>query len=70
MTLAEEIAEKAAKLEARTVFDDECIHHLSALWNSIWSEVYYDPASESSKRFAEHLMPHIEALNDKLKFKV
>ena len=69
MTLAEEIAEKAAQLEARTVVDDEAIHHLNSLWRSIWAEVHYDPASESSRRFAEHLLPHIEALNAKFKFK-
>ena len=68
-TIAEEIAEKAAKLEARVVVDDEAVYHLNALWNSIWAEVYYDPASESSRKFANHLLPHIDALNKKFKFK-
>jgi hypothetical protein len=44
MTLAEEIFDKVAKLEARIVVDKEALYHLNALWNSIWAEVYYDPA--------------------------
>ena len=68
-TLAEEVAEKVAKLEARVVVDEDACRHLCALWNSIWAEVYYDPASESSQRFASYLLPHINALNEKLKFK-
>ncbi len=69
MTLAEEIAEKVAKLEARVIVDDEACNHLRALWNMIWAEWCYDPASESSQRFASHLKPHIDALNAKYKFK-
>ena len=68
-TLAEEVAEKIAKLEARVVIDQEAVAHLQSLWNSIWAEVYYDPSSESSQRFAKHLEPHITALNAKFKFK-
>lgn len=69
MTLAEEIADKVARLEARVVIDEEALGHLRALWNSIWAEVYYDPASKETKRFAEYLLPHIDALNKKFKFK-
>jgi hypothetical protein len=69
MTLAEEVADKIAKLEARVVVDQEDVEHLTALWNSIWAEVHYDPASESSQRFASYLQPHIDALNKKFKFK-
>ena len=69
MTLAEEIADKVAKLEARVVVDEEACRHLSALWHSIQAECCYDPASASSQRFAEYLKPHIDALNTKFKFR-
>jgi hypothetical protein len=68
-SVADEIHEKVAALEARQALSADALHHLGSLWNSIWAEVYYDPASESSQRFAAHLMPHINALNDELKFK-
>ena len=68
-TLAEEVSEKIARLEARVVVDEEACKHLRELWNLIWTEWCYDPASESSQRFAGQLKPHIDALNAKFKFK-
>ena len=69
MTLAEEVSEKIATLEARVVVDEEACRHLATLWNSIQAEAWYDPASESSQKFAKYLLPHIDALNKKLKFR-
>ena len=69
MTLAEEIADKVAKLEARVVVDAEACRHLIDLWCCIQAEAWYDPASESSQRFAQRLKPHIDALPAKWKFK-
>jgi hypothetical protein len=65
---AKEIYERVAALEARQCLSVEALGHLDSLWCSIQAEVWYDPASESSQQFAKHLLPHIKALNDELKF--
>jgi hypothetical protein len=69
MTLAEELSQKVAALEARVVVPTEALAHMNALWCSIQAEVWYDPASDATQRFAKHLQPHIEALNTIFKFK-
>lgn len=69
MTFAEEVKQKIDGLEARQALSKEALGHLSALYNSIWAEVCYDPASEATRRFATYLLPHIKALNDELKFR-
>lgn len=68
-TVAEEIAEKVSKLEARQVFSKEALEHLRALWNIIQAEVMYDPYNDATQMFAAHLKPHIDALNAELKFR-
>lgn len=68
-TVTEQVTEMVAKLEARQAISKEALGHLSALWNSIQAEAWYDPASDATKRFAAHLKPHIDALNAELKFR-
>lgn len=68
-TIAEEIAEKVAKLEARQALSKEALGHLCALWNTIQAECWYDPYNDDTQRFAMHLKPHIDALNNELKFR-
>lgn len=63
------LAKEVADLEARIQVDDECIEHLNKLYGLIWVEACYDPDSEESSKFAAKCLPHIRALNDKLKFK-
>lgn len=45
-------------------------HHLYKLYEQIWLEACYDADSEDSQKFAQKLLPHIQALNDELKFKL
>jgi hypothetical protein len=67
--IADRVHREVAALEARQVLSADALYHLNALWCSIQAEVWYDPASESSQRFAQYLLPHIDALNKELKFK-
>lgn len=56
-------------LSARLQVDDECMQHLCALYEKIWPEACYDPMTKETEKFARDLLPHIQALNAKLKFK-
>ena len=66
-----ELQQAIAALEerAKIALDDESVKHLCHLYDAINAEAWYDPASDDTKRFAEGLLPHIRALQDKLKFR-
>ena len=42
---------------------------LSKVYGRIWTEAYYDPYNEETKKFALSLAPLMAMLNDTLKFK-
>jgi hypothetical protein len=63
------LAQCISDLERRIAVDDECFEHLNKLYSLIWIEACYDPDNEHSARFAAKCLPHIKALNVKLKFK-
>lgn len=63
------LSKEIAALEGRVKVDDDCMKHLYDLYDAIWIEACYDSDSQASQKFAEKLLPHIQALNDKLHFK-
>lgn len=67
--IVKKLSEEVAALEARIQVDDDCMNHLYKLYSYIWVEASYDPDSEASQKFAARLLPHIQALNEKLHFK-
>lgn len=63
------LAQEVSDLEARIQVDDECVEHLNKLYGLIWVEACYDGDHPESIKFAQKCLPHIRALNKKLKFK-
>lgn len=45
------------------------MRELSALYGDIWTEAVYDPFNEDTRRFAQRLLPMIQAANKILHFK-
>lgn len=65
MSLGETVDETISTLRARAEVDEEARGHLEEMMAIIWPECFYDPYSEATKRFADRLWPHIDALNKK-----
>ena len=42
---------------------------LNDLYSKIWCEAMYDPLNDSTRKFAQELLPHIEKLNAIVRFK-
>lgn len=43
--------------------------HLREIYSAVWTEANYDPYNADTEKFAKRLLPHIQALNEELKFK-
>jgi hypothetical protein len=63
------LSEQVAALEARLVFDEECVHLLMKVKHRVWAEARYDPYSDATQKFAAGLMDDLQALVDRLKIK-
>ena len=69
LELVNELKSTVEEMEATVELNEECKKHLCALYSEIWIEAVYDPSTKETGELASKLLPHIRALNDKLKFK-
>lgn len=67
--LLAQVKEEIDLLAARITVDDETMKHLADLYSKIWIQAAYDPDNEYTEKLARELLPHIQAVNDKLHFK-
>lgn len=49
--------------------EQEARTELYALYQKIWCESSYNPSNEETRKFAQELLPHIQALNKLWRFK-
>lgn len=70
LTLVNELKSTIEGMEAVVELDEECKRHLRSLYTAIWTEAVYDPFNKATQEYAQGLLPHIEALNEQMKFKV
>jgi hypothetical protein len=63
------LSEQVAGLEARIVFDEECVRLLHVIKSTVWGEACYDPLNDSTQKFAARLTEPVQALCDRLKLK-
>lgn len=65
----DEVIQKLEVLKQILNPSPKALDHMNKMYSIIWPEACYDPLDESTRKFAQELFPHIQALNEIFKFK-
>lgn len=60
---------RTTTVQEKVELEPDAHEALTKLYGLIWVEARYDPDNQSTQKFAERLLPHIQLLNKKWGFK-